>query len=100
MAYVIAEPCIGEKNTSCVDVCPVNCIHSDGGEQYYINPETCIDCGACVSACPTDAIFLREKLPKKWKQYADINRNFYNGREAEEPRPAAWPGPNPQPVSL
>ena len=27
MAYIITEPCIGTKDKSCVDVCPVDCIH-------------------------------------------------------------------------
>ena len=45
MAYVIAEPCIGVKDASCVAVCPVECIY-EGDDQYYINPDECIDCGA------------------------------------------------------
>ena len=45
MAYVIAQPCIGVKDNSCVEVCPVDCIHAtDDSEQYYINPDECIDC--------------------------------------------------------
>src|SRR5579885_2186768 len=59
MAYVIAEPCIGTKDTACVDVCPVDCIHPrkdepgfDNEKQLYINPAECIDCGACVPVCP------------------------------------------------
>jgi ferredoxin len=99
MAYVIAEPCIGEKNTACVDVCPVNCIHSDGEQQYYIDPNVCIDCGACSSACPVNAIFLEKKLPKKWKHYAEINRNFYLRRAAKAHASASsvsWCAPQPQ----
>ena len=53
MAYVIAEPCIGTKDTACVDACPVDCIHPgkkessfDSAEQLYIDPVECIDCGA------------------------------------------------------
>src|SRR5438067_11404821 len=63
MAYVIAEPCIGTKDNSCVEVCPVDCIHPtpdepgyDQAEMLYIDPEECIDCDACVEACPVDAI--------------------------------------------
>lgn len=83
MTYVIAEPCIGEKNTACVDVCPVNCIHSDGRPQYYIDPFVCINCGACAPACPVNAIFPLHKLPKKWKQYGEINKAFYLARDSE-----------------
>jgi len=70
MAYVIAEPCIGVKDTACVDACPVDCIHpkkntsyEDGRpgfedvQQLYIDPVECIDCGACVPVCPVSAIF-------------------------------------------
>jgi NAD-dependent dihydropyrimidine dehydrogenase PreA subunit len=38
MTYVITEPCIGTKDQSCVEVCPVDCIY-DGGDQFFINPE-------------------------------------------------------------
>ena len=55
MTYVIAEPCIGTKDTACVEVCPVDCIHpkKDAPEhaaatQLFIDPDSCIDCGACV----------------------------------------------------
>jgi NAD-dependent dihydropyrimidine dehydrogenase PreA subunit len=62
MAYIIAEPCIGVKDASCVAVCPVDCIY-EGEDQYYINPEECIDCGACEPECPVEAIFVcREAL--------------------------------------
>jgi ferredoxin len=64
MTYVIAEPCIGTKDLSCVEVCPVDCIHPTQDEkgfedepQLYIDPEECIDCDACVEACPVDACF-------------------------------------------
>jgi NAD-dependent dihydropyrimidine dehydrogenase PreA subunit len=56
MPYVIAEPCIGVKDASCVDVCLVNCIY-EGGDQYFIHPDECIDCAACEVACTVTAIF-------------------------------------------
>ena len=46
MTYIIAEPCIDIKDRSCVDVCPVDCIH-EFGRMLIIDPEECIDCGAC-----------------------------------------------------
>ena len=59
MAYVITEPCINTKDASCVDVCPVDCIHPRKDEtefetvaQLYIDPDECIDCGACEPECP------------------------------------------------
>ena len=45
MTYIIAEPCIDIKDLSCVDVCPVDCIH-EAGRILVIDPEECIDCFA------------------------------------------------------
>lgn len=76
--YVICEPCIGVKDASCVDVCPVDCIHStDADEQYYINPDECIDCGACESACPVAAIFPEDAVPEKWRSFIQKNADYY-----------------------
>jgi NAD-dependent dihydropyrimidine dehydrogenase PreA subunit len=78
MPYVITEPCIGVKDASCVDVCPVDCIHtSDDSPQYYINPDQCIDCAACELACPVTAIFFQDDVPQQWKSYIQVNADFY-----------------------
>lgn len=80
MTYVICEPCIGVKDKSCVEVCPVDCIHEapDGSSpQLYINPAECIDCGACVSACPVEAIYAESDVPDKWKHFIQINADFF-----------------------
>lgn len=84
MAYIIAEPCIGTKDTACVDACPVDCIHPKKDEpnfaespQLYIDPAECIDCGACVPVCPVTAIFAQDELPEKWQQYIEINAAYY-----------------------
>ena len=71
MAYVITEPCIGTKDSACVDVCPVDCI------QLFIHPDECIDCGACVPACPVEAIFAFDEVPDKWKHFAQKNSEYY-----------------------
>lgn len=75
MPYVIAEPCIGVKDKSCVDVCPVNCIY-EGEDQLYISPNECIDCAACEAACPVTAIFFEEDLPEQWRAYTEKNRSW------------------------
>ena len=62
MPYIIAEPCIGTKDASCVSVCPVDCIY-EGEDMYYINPDECIDCGACEPECPVEAIFAEDDVP-------------------------------------
>lgn len=76
MTYVITQPCIGVKDAACVDVCPVDCIH-EGEDQYYINPEECIDCGACEAACPVSAIFAEDAVPDEWKSFIQKNAEFY-----------------------
>ncbi|MCH2452540.1 MAG: ferredoxin, partial [Gemmatimonadetes bacterium] len=43
MTYIIAQPCIGTKDASCVEVCPVDCIY-EAGDMYFIHPDECIDC--------------------------------------------------------
>ena len=87
MAYVIAEPCIGEKDNSCVEVCPVDCIHPtpdepgyDAAEQLFIDPDECIDCDACVEACPVDACFAEDQLPDEWTKYTEINAGYYKNK--------------------
>jgi len=71
VAYIIAEPCIGVKDTACVDACPVDCIHP------YINPDECIDCGACVPVCPVEAIFELDDLPERWADFTERNAAYY-----------------------
>jgi len=84
MAIVIAEPCIGTKDTACVDVCPVDCIHPTKNEtefsnapQLYINPEECICCSLCIPVCPVAAIYPEEDLPEKWKKFIQINAEWF-----------------------
>ena len=78
MPYVITEPCIGTKDASCVDVCPVDCIHStDDAPQYYINPDQCIDCAACEIACPVQAIANEYDVKPEWEKYIAINADFF-----------------------
>jgi ferredoxin len=86
MAYIIAEPCIGTKDTACVDACPVDCIHPksdaddfDVADKLYIDPDECIDCGACVPVCPVSAIFAEEDLPEKWNEYIEKNAEHFQG---------------------
>ncbi len=75
MAYVICEPCVDVRDRSCVDACPVDCIH-DGGEQLYIDPGGCVDCGACVPACPVSAIYPGDQVPTEWRPFIDRNREL------------------------
>ena len=73
MSYVVTEKCVDCKFTSCVSVCPVDAFH-ELPDRLYINPETCIDCNACMDECPVEAILSdTEDGIEKW---AEINRKY------------------------
>lgn len=84
MPFVIAEPCIDVQDQACVRVCPVACIQFEAGKdrKLYIDPDECIDCGACEPVCPVEAIFPELDLPHKWLPYADIDALWYRDKEA------------------
>ena len=87
MAFIITDPCIGTKDSACVDVCPVDCIHPRKDEpefeqtpMLFIHPEECIDCGACVPACPVTAIYdSPESTPTSQKTLVDANAVYRAG---------------------
>lgn len=72
MPHVVTEPCFNCKYTDCVVVCPCDCFH-EGETMLFIDPDSCIDCEACVPECPTDAIFQDEEVPDKWIEYTALN---------------------------
>ncbi|MCA9198352.1 MAG: ferredoxin family protein [Planctomycetales bacterium] len=75
MAMVVTAPCFGCKYTDCVVVCPVDCFY-EGEKMLYIHPDECIDCGACISECPVDAIFQDEDVPQPWVEFIALNRSM------------------------
>lgn len=75
MAMVVTEPCFGCKYTDCVVVCPAECFH-EGESIVFIDPEECIDCGACVPECPVEAIYYEGDVPGKWHDYIELNREM------------------------
>ena len=90
MTFVITEPSIGTKDAACVDVCPVDCIHPRKDEpefatvdQLFIHPDECIDCGACVPACPVAAIYESvDATPSNQKDLIEANAIYRNGDPA------------------
>lgn len=72
MTYVVVEPCVKCRYTDCALVCPVEAFHLDE-EMLVINPDTCIDCDACVPECPVEAIFPEDAVPEEWKHYTQLN---------------------------
>jgi ferredoxin len=65
MTYVITQPCIGTKDAD------------DTADQYFINPDECIDCGVCAEVCPVEAIFFEDDVPEQWVSFIAKNRDYY-----------------------
>jgi ferredoxin len=88
MTYVITEPCIDVLDRACVEVCPVDCIHDEEGSdrKLYIDPDECIDCGACEPVCPVTAIFAEDDVPDDQKEYTELDANWYKDKDAVRAR--------------
>jgi NAD-dependent dihydropyrimidine dehydrogenase PreA subunit len=91
VTYVIAEPCIDVKDRACVDECPVDCIY-EGERSLYIQPDECIDCGACEPVCPVEAIFYEDDLPPEWVDYQTDNARFFAEPLPGRIQPVGSPG--------
>ena len=77
MTYVITEGCIDLLDKTCIDECPVDCIY-EGGRMVYIQPDECVDCGACEPVCPVEAIFFEDDLPPDLKVFYQVNAEFFS----------------------
>lgn len=90
MAYVVTKPCLGTKDRSCVEVCPVDCFYNIKKKKYndqfgmplaagddegmlMIHPDECINCGACETECPVEAIFEDSGVPEDFKEFIKFN---------------------------
>ena len=76
MTYVIGAPCIDVKDRACVEECPVDCIY-EGDRMLYIQPDECVDCGACEPVCPVEAIYYEDDLPEELVPFKDDNARFF-----------------------
>ena len=81
MPHVVTNKCGGCKFTDCVEVCPVACFY-ELDNQVVIHPEDCIDCKACVTECPVEAIYAEEDVPEQFK--ADIEFNAAQARQIKD----------------
>ena len=88
MSYSITSPCIDVKDQACVEVCPVDCIKFEEGvdRTLYIDPNECIDCGACEPVCPTEAIFANDAVPDNQKEWIEINALWFTDKAAARAR--------------
>jgi ferredoxin len=101
MAYVVTEPCIGTKDRSCVEVCPVDCFFNNKDPELnkkvgkppakegdvgmlVIHPDECIHCGACEPECPVEAIYEDDDVPDQWKDYVQLNASTVEKFSEEE----------------
>ena len=84
MPYIIAEPCISVKDKACVEVCPVDCIHYEQGvdRKLFIDPNECIDCGACEPECPVNAIYPEDSVPAEWVQYIELDARWFQDKQS------------------
>jgi NAD-dependent dihydropyrimidine dehydrogenase PreA subunit len=94
MTFVIAEPCVDVTDKACVNACPVACIEFEEGRdrKLYIDPDVCIDCGACEPVCPVEAIYGELDLPTEWEPYAEIDALWYSNKEAARKKVDALKG--------
>ncbi|MET7607269.1 ferredoxin [Streptomyces avermitilis] len=77
MTYVIALPCVDVKDRSCIGECPVDCIY-EGRRALYIQPDECVDCGACEPVCPVEAIYFEDDVPAEWGDHRGSNADFFD----------------------
>jgi ferredoxin len=92
MTFVVTDNCRKCRFTDCVAVCPVDCFHADE-DMLYIDPEECIDCGACVPECPVEAIFDETQLPEGQEQWiatnAEKSKSLPVINQTQDPLPTA-----------
>ena len=74
MPHVVTSGCVDHKYQDCVAVCPVEAFRE--AETYLvIDPDDCIDCGACMPECPVEAIFADVDVPEDEEYWIDRNAN-------------------------
>ena len=91
MTYVIGAACVDVMDKSCVQECPVDCIY-EGARAMYINPDECVDCGACKSICRVEAIYWEGDLPEDQLQHVGDNAAFFNKALPGRSAPLGSPG--------
>nr|ABP42877.1 4Fe-4S ferredoxin, iron-sulfur binding domain protein [Mycolicibacterium gilvum PYR-GCK] len=91
MTYVIGSACVDIVDKSCVQECPADCIY-EGDRAMYINPNECVDCGACRIACRVDAIYYETDLPDEELAFLDDNAAFFTTTLSGRDEPLGDPG--------
>lgn len=91
MAFVVTDNCQACRFTECVTVCPVSCFHGDG-QMLYIDPQLCIECGACIDACPVSAIYDESDLPAEKMHWKAVNQEKSGDLPIVDTHQAPLPG--------
>jgi ferredoxin len=98
MTYVVTKPCLGTKDRSCVEVCPVDCffdvrrkklnrqysvdVDGDDGSpavgMLMIHPDQCINCGACETECPVEAIYEDASVPANFAEFTKLAEDLFS----------------------
>jgi NAD-dependent dihydropyrimidine dehydrogenase PreA subunit len=91
MTYVIGRACVDVMDKSCVQECPVDCIY-EGARSLYINPDECVDCGACKLICRMEAIYYETDLPADQQQHLIDNAAFFSETLPGREKPLGSPG--------
>ena len=99
MTFVVTENCRKCRFTDCVAVCPVDCFHADD-EMLYIDPDECIDCGACVPECPVEAIYDESQIPDAQREWIAVNADKAKKLPVINETGEAFPGAEERKKSL
>ncbi|MFF2083377.1 ferredoxin [Nocardia sp. NPDC058176] len=91
MTFVIGAACVDVLDRACVDECPIDCIF-EGNRMAYIQPDDCIDCGACEPACPVEAIYFEDDLPAGQEEFIAENARFFAEPLPGRSAPLGQPG--------
>ena len=96
MSFVVGSPCVGCKDTKCVEVCPVDCFY-EGPDMLVINPDECIDCALCEPECPVNAIWSDDELPDEQIPFIELNEKgaemYRNANIVDQKEPLAHESP-------
>lgn len=99
MTHVVTENCTACRYTECVTVCPVDCFHASD-DRLFIDPDVCIDCGACVPMCPVKAIVEEIDLATDQEHWLQVNREQAHALPVQRTKVPPLPGADERRTSL
>ncbi|GAB4583919.1 ferredoxin [Nocardia sp. IFM 10818] len=91
MTFVIGADCVDVLDRACIEECPLDCIYV-GDRMAYIQPEACVDCGACEPACPVEAIYFEDDVPADQEVFIRENARFFDEPLPGRDEPLGDPG--------